>query len=646
MNLDEVLASPGGVIALAEATRLYQVVLNRAPDPVGLQDTVRRLVDGDPLETLAAAMLASPEFAQHGGPPDQVLHHNAMGDADPPHHDTPSAALAAAMVRDPRTIARHPVLPTLFPDGLLLHDPDDYRVWLAAHPEPSPQPASMPSVTFILPTAQAPYAAVSATLDAILALDWPGIDIILPLRPDLRHLAAADPRIRLLSSWTRFGRTPTTQALARATGTFTALLTPGDRLDPSAAPAVAAALATADVVLTDEDGLDSTCRRVTPVFGDAWDPDRALATPRPGLLLARTALIRRAGGLPRDTTQWDLLLRLSRHTSRIAHVPALLLTRRTPQPPPDLHQAQVHLDATHKGARAEPHGTTIRAIYPLPRTPPRASIVIATRNRAELLAPCVDGILHRTDYPDIELVLVDNGSDDPAALALLDRLETHPRTRIIRHPGPFNWAALNNAGVAASTGPLTLLLNNDTEVIEPGWLRELASQALRPGIGAVGAKLLYPDRTIQHAGVVLGRDAYAIHMWCGSPGNAPGYFDSLVVTREVAAVTGACLALPRTVYDAVGGCDAANLPVTWNDIDLCLRIRAQGLRILWTPHARLLHHEQASRGSDATPENDARFHRERAWMLTRWGDTLTHDPFLNPNLLPSFTELRLASRLP
>ena len=342
-------------------------------------------------------------------------------------------------------------------------------------------------------------------------------------------------------------------------------------------------------------------------------------------------------------------MRLSRHTARIVHVPALLLTRPVPATLPRnaVRRAQAYLDAHQDtagcGVTAHRHGATIRARYPLPTLPPRASIVIATRNRAELLAPCTEGILNRTGYPDIELVLVDNGSDDPAALALLDRLATDPRTRVLRQPGPFNWAALNNAGVAASTGDVVVLLNNDTDVTHPEWLTELVTQALRPGVGAVGAKLLYPDGTIQHAGVVLGHDGHAIHMWRGTQGD--GYLDSLAVVREVAAVTGACMALPRAVYDAVGGCETG-LPVTWNDVDLCLRVRARGLRILWTPHASLLHLEQASRGSDETPENLARFFREQAWMRTRWGGALTHDPFLNPQLLASTKALRLATHRP
>ena len=216
--------------------------------------------------------------------------------------------------------------------------------------------------------------------------------------------------------------------------------------------------------------------------------------------------------------------------------------------------------------------------------------------------------------------------------------------RVLPQPGPFNWSALNNAGVDFMQGQVVVLLNNDTDVLEPGWLRELVSQAMRPEVGVVGAKLLYGDGRVQHAGVVLGPTGRSGHMWRYMPGDARGYLDQLVATRRVTAMTGACLAMRRDIYLAAGGCDAEGLPITWNDVDLCLRIRALGLQAIWTPYARMLHLEQATRGTDDTPENHIRFLREQAWMRARWGDAIDHDPFWSPNLLPSETEMRLVSR--
>ena len=654
MGFDAILASPAGPGFLADTVRLYRVVLGRRADPGGVRSTVEQMALGVPLHALAAAMLASDEFARQHGPADAVLRRNTLGStgASAPDAGMPGE-LAAALVRSPEVVARVPVLPELFPDGLLLHDPSDYRIWLAGRPDPHPAPDDMPPVSFVVPAAAPDVPGLEQTVRSVLALGWPGLEVLVPVAeagPALRALAASDGRIRLLPSrWRRAPHRLANRGLAHAAGVFATFLAPGDLLDARAGVAAAAALPQADVVLTDEDGLDENGLRHDPRFGDAWDPDRALAAGRPGLVLARTALLRQAGGMVQGGTAWDLLLRLSllAGPARIVHVPALVVSRPAATLPADrVRRAQRHLRAAGQpGATALPDGAGVRAAYSLPASLPRASVIIATRNRAELLGPCVEGVLRRTEYADIEVVLVDNGSDAPDALALLDRQARDHRVRVLRQPGPFNWAALNNAGVAASTGEVCVLLNNDTDVIDAGWLHELVAQAMRPGVGAVGAKLLYPDGTVQHAGVVLGRDGHAIHMWRRNPGDAPGYLRSLTTVREVSAVTGACLAMRRTVFDSLGGCDAANLPVTWNDIDLCLRVRAQGLRVIWTPHARLLHLEQASRGADDTPENDARFRREQAFMRARWGDALVRDPFLNPNLLPSETVLRLAARL-
>lgn len=298
--------------------------------------------------------------------------------------------------------------------------------------------------------------------------------------------------------------------------------------------------------------------------------------------------------------------------------------------------ARRYLAATgHGDALVHSETGTLRVIYPLPPTQPMASIIIPTRDRADLMRTCMAGLLQRTDYANFEILIIDNGTSEPEALALLQTFSADPRVRVLPRPGPFNWSDLNNFGVSQMHGEVAILLNNDTEIIDPGWLREMMSQAIRPEIGAVGAKLLYADRTIQHAGVVLGPAGRATHMWRHALGDARGYLDQLIITRQVTVVTGACLAVRREVYLAVGGCDAEGLAVTWNDSDLCLRIRAHGLRVIWCPYVVMLHLEQATRGSDETPDGRLRFGRELAWMRTRWHEALDTDPFLHPDLLRS-----------
>jgi len=659
---DETLASPEGPGILAEITRLYLVVQGRPPDPGGLRAYVAHRRAGMALRDLAAAFLDSDEFRRQLAQdrPEAVLCRNALGaQATPEAHGWPAAAslpdFAAALVSSPEAARHLPVSPALYPDGLPLRTAADYRAWLAARPV-EPVPDDMPRVSFIMPdlTPGCGSEATLATLNSVLALSWPGLEAVVcawRFGRALRRVAKADRRLRLLRTpfWYDRGQR-FNHGLFWCRGVFAGLLENGDRLDASAAASVAAALARADIVLSDEDVIDPAGLRHSPRFGAGWDPERALATGQAGPLLARRAVLRLAGGWRGETgTAADLLLRAALQVppERIVHVPAVWLSRPArvaADPGAAVLSAKAYLAASGQGdAVVIPGPGVLRTVHPLPQSPPTASIVIATRNRAELLCRCTDGLLNRTDYPALELVIVDNGSDEAAAVSQLRRLARDPRVRVLSRPGPFNWAALSNAGVAAMAGEVAVLLNNDTDVIEPGWLREMVSQAVRPDVGAVGARLLYPDGTIQHAGMVLDGKGHALHMWRGSAGSDAGYLDSLRMVREVTAVTGACLATRRAVFDAVGGCDAGNLPVTWNDVDLCLRVRAHGKRVLWTPHACLLHLEQASRGSDDTPATQARFRREQAWMRQRWGEALDRDPFLSPNLLYSETELRLSS---
>ena len=263
-------------------------------------------------------------------------------------------------------------------------------------------------------------------------------------------------------------------------------------------------------------------------------------------------------------------------------------------------------------------GTT-RVAWPLPAGAalPLVSVIIPTRDRAELLRVSAGGVLGATDYPNIELLIVDNGSREAASTRLLAELAADPRVHILRDDSPFNFSRLNNATAEAARGPYLCLLNNDTEVIEPGWLTALMRQAVRPGVGAVGAKLLYPDGSIQHAGVVLG-PAGAEHAHRFLPDAEAGDFAAAHVARAVSAVTAACLLVEKAKYMAVGGLDEA-LAVAFNDVDLCLKLGAAGWRNIYEPAARLIHHESKSR--DTTAPDAAARAQEAALIRRRWGST-------------------------
>jgi GT2 family glycosyltransferase len=267
---------------------------------------------------------------------------------------------------------------------------------------------------------------------------------------------------------------------------------------------------------------------------------------------------------------------------------------------------------------------------------------VPTRDRADLLRRCLAGLLESTDYPALEIVVVDNQTTDPTALALLDRLAATPRVRVVQYDFPFSFSAINNYAVTLCGGEILCFLNNDIEVISAEWLREMVRHAARSSIGAVGAKLLYPNDTIQHAGIFLGVHGVAGHPHRYLPVEDPGYAGRAVVGQDVSAVTGACLMLRRRVFEELGGYNDRDLPIAFNDVDLCLRLLKAGYRNYWTPYALLRHHESATRGSENTPEKQERFQKELSYMKRVWGQELLHDRAYSPNLTLSSEDLGFA----
>ncbi|WP_238229553.1 MULTISPECIES: glycosyltransferase family 2 protein [Methylobacterium] len=468
------------------------------------------------------------------------------------------------------------------------------------------------------------------------------------------RLAARDARIRVVRrAQNGHIARATNDALALAAGAFCAFMDHDDALPEQALYEVARAVRDDPelvLVYSDEDKIEGRRRRFEPHFKADFDRELLYGQNYINhLTVMRTAAIRALGGLRpgyEGSQDHDLLLRLTEHLdpARIRHIPMVLYHWRAAGGSGTFSdRALARTEAARlravaevverQGARAErgPHGF-VRVIRPLPDPAPRVSVIIPTRDRAELLRVTLDGLFAATDYPDIEVVVVDNDSREPRTRALFESYRGDPRLRVVAAPGPFNFSDLSNRGAAAASGAVLLFLNNDVEVIEPGWLTELVSQAVRPDIGAVGAKLLYPDGTVQHGGVVLGIGGVAGHGHLGLPDEDPGYFARMVLVQEVSAVTGACLAMRAAVFREVGGFDAQALKVAFNDIDLCLRVRAAGYRIVWTPFAKLVHHESKSRGPEDTPEKRARFQAETAVMQERWGPELRADPYYNINL--------------
>ncbi|GGC51394.1 glycosyltransferase family 2 protein [Chelatococcus reniformis] len=418
-------------------------------------------------------------------------------------------------------------------------------------------------------------------------------------------------------------------ALPPAVGDAVAFVAAGDRLAPHALAVMAVAMVRhpgAEVLYSDEDLIDTAGRRSTPYFKPDWN--RELARHQDYLSRLGVVVGHRAG-------------RLSRVPGSAAEVAALLGQAAAASVAPVVHVPHV---LYHRRAAAGAIGPSVSlptTALPGPTRWPRVTAVIPTRDHAELLATCVAGLLEATDYPDLEIVVADNGSVEPQTAALLAELGGRGVV-VVDAPGPFNYARINNSAAAKATGEILLFLNNDIEVVEPGWLKAMVAYACRPGIGAVGAKLLYPDGTLQHGGVVLGLLGVAGHVHLGAAGDAPGHGGRLLVPQDVSCVTAACLAMPRAVFAALGGFDETHLGVAFNDVDLCLRVRAAGYRIIWTPTARLVHHESKSRGSDRRGAKLIRFQDEMHYMYRRWGGSLDNDPFWSPNLSLDATTPRLA----
>ncbi|MEM9084355.1 MAG: glycosyltransferase family 2 protein [Pseudomonadota bacterium] len=296
----------------------------------------------------------------------------------------------------------------------------------------------------------------------------------------------------------------------------------------------------------------------------------------------------------------------------------------------------------HRRARPGPKLPLPRVEHSRPESSlPKVTVIVPTRNQRALLSVCIDGLRNTRYRGELEVIVVDNGSDEPSTLEYLATLDKGFAT-LLRDDGPFNFAALNNRAVEVATGDLLCFLNNDIEVIDPDWLMPLVAQAVRERVGAVGARLLYPNTRIQHAGVVIGIGGAAAHAHRSLTTDEEGYFHRHSLPQFVSAVTAACLVVQRNRFKAVAGFDAERFPVSFNDVDLCLRLADRGWRTVYEPRATLIHHESVSRGFDRKGEGAARQARETAALQERWRTKLAIsadspeviDPYHHPGLSP------------
>jgi glycosyltransferase involved in cell wall biosynthesis len=478
------------------------------------------------------------------------------------------------------------------------------------------------------------------------------------VRTILERFAAADSRIKVTFRPANGHICEATNtALGLATGDYVALFDHDDVLAKTALYEVATEIDAhpdAQFIYSDEDKIDTEDRRFDPYFKPDWNPDlNSGQNYTSHLSVYRTELIRSLGGFRKGfegSQDWDLFLRAIERipASAIRHIPKLLYHWRavpgsTALQPAEktypMEAARVAL-ADHFKRRGEAvellpvPGDHWRIKYPVPSPAPLVSLIIPTRNALKLVRQAVQSILAITDYPNYEIVVVDNESDDPDTIAYLDGLSKggNPRVRVIGYHAPFNYSAINNFAVRESKASVIGLLNSDVEAIERGWLSEMVSQACRPGIGAVGAMLYYPTNTVQHAGVILGLGGVAGHPYKEFPRGDQGQKNRLRLVQNYSAVTAACMVIQKDRYLEVGGLNEKDLSIAFNDVDLCCKLIKAGYRNLWTPYAELYHHESATRGTDNTPEKRARFQSEIEYMTNTWGNLLMTDPAYNPNL--------------
>ena len=507
-----------------------------------------------------------------------------------------------------------------------------------------------PLISIITPVFNTPAPWLGEAVESVLRQAYENWELVLiddgsTLGETVEFIATIgerDPRILVVRRESTGGISAASNSgLERASGEWISLLDHDDVLEPDALFAVVKYLQDnpeTDLIFSDEDKITEE-GLAAPQFKPDWSPDFLLSyNYLCHFTTLRREIVERAGGFRPEfdgAQDYDLFLRVSELTNRIRHLPRILYhwrrsetstsdnIRRKPQAL-EAGRRAVENHLRRRGERGhvtvdwQTHAYWVKREL---RETRRISIIIATRDRIDLLSRCIASIISKTSYPNYEIIVVDNESKSDEAQEYFRNCEH----RVLQFHGPFNFSALNNLAVEQTTASWLLFLNNDVEVIESEWLTIMAEHVQRPEVGAVGARLLYPNDTVQHAGVVLGVGGIAEHAFRHFPAEAPGVSRQLQVTRNYSSVTGACLLTRREVFEEVGGFDEERLPVTFSDVDLCLKMRRAGYLIVYTPFAKLYHHESASRRRSVEA-------LETEVMRERWPEYLERDPYYNPNL--------------
>ncbi|MEP5765019.1 MAG: glycosyltransferase [Halieaceae bacterium] len=536
--------------------------------------------------------------------------------------------------------------------------------------------ASQPRVSIVMPTYNTAPALLEKAIQSVLEQTYPEWELCIAddcsnlpeSRAALERLAQLDPRIKLkLRQENGHISAATNDAIALASGDYLAFMDHDDELTPDALYHVVSALqgtSPPSLIYSDEDIIDESGQPMRPHFKPDWNPDYLCSVNYfCHLLVIRQDLVTRVGGLREGfegAQDYDLILRVVAQlgAAEIHHIPRVLyhwraiagstaddISNKDYAVEAGRRALQDYVEQTKTEAEVEISelGMAYRLHHHLPQPAPSVEILIPTRDSLAVLSHCINSLLSRSSYTNYSINILDNDSSEADCLSFLDEIQADPRVTVTHYAGEFNFSAIMNHGAQGSQADVLLLLNNDVEIISADWMEEMVSQAMRDGVGAVGAKLYYATDYVQHAGVVLGvgPDAVAGHGFKGAYKHDTGHMGRLRLVQNYSAVTAACLAVKRTRYLEVGGLDETELKIAFNDVDFCLKLREAGYRNVWTPYAQLYHFESWSRGADSG-EKRQRFEKERDYMQEKWGASLYQDPAYNPNLTLEFENFDFA----
>lgn len=522
-----------------------------------------------------------------------------------------------------------------------------------------------PLISVIMPVYNTEIRWLRAAIESVRAQIYPEWELCISddastlpeLRDELLKCAAVDQRIKVFfRDANGHISTNSNSALALAHGEFVALLDADDVLPSDALCWVAREIVLhpeVDLLFSDEDKLDEGGRRFDPYFKSAWNPALMLSQNAFSHLgVYRRRLVEEIGRFRpgyEGSHDHDLVLRCAARTAseRIRHIPRVLYHRRAIAG--STAPAELKTNAWTAGARAiedylKGKGITGKACpavggyYQVDYQPiseaPKVSILIPSTGRRELLGPCVSALIERSTYPNFEILLMvgEAALREPSQAAYLRGLERDRRIRVLVYADrAFNYAWVNNWAASQAGGSFLCLMNDDIQIITADWLERLVARAMADDVGAVGPILYYPNNTIQHAGMILGVGGVTDHVFTGRSRGYPGYFGRAALDQDYSCLTGACLLVRRTAFEQVGGLDEA-FPIAFNDVDLCLKIRRSGARIVWTPSVEMYHHESVSIGRHDAGKQRQQYLNDLATMRERWQAALQADPCYNPNL--------------